>query len=140
MNATAHRHRQRSQRQSADDHRDVGVVDGDVTYTYLPACPTVSGIGRIGVHHQRTLLVVTFDGPVDLAKAEDPGNYTVITRSGKKIPIKSATFNPATNAGDRDPRAFGSTCTTTSGSRSWCRARMNRPPTPWSFRSAANSP
>ncbi len=70
----------------------------DVTYTYLPACPTVSGIRRIGVHHQRTLLVVTFDGPVDPAKADDPGDYAVIRPSGKTISIKSATYDPATNA------------------------------------------
>ena len=72
-----------------------------VTYTYLPpapACPTVVGLGRIGVHHQRTELVVTFDGPVDPTKAEDPGDYSVITRSGKTIPIKSATYDPATNS------------------------------------------
>jgi len=70
-----------------------------ISYTYLPAgCPSVVGIGRIGVHHQRTELVVTFDGPVDPTKAEDPADYTVITRSGKTIPIKSATFNPATNS------------------------------------------
>ena len=71
----------------------------NVTYTYLPtACPTVSGIGRIGVHHQRTELVVTFDGVVDPAKAANPLDYEVIRPSGKTIPIKSATFNPATNA------------------------------------------
>jgi hypothetical protein len=70
-----------------------------VAYTYLPAsCPTVVGIGRIGVHHQRTELIVTYDGAVDVTKAEDPADYTVITRSGMKIPIKSATFNPATNS------------------------------------------
>ncbi len=70
----------------------------DVTYTYLQACPTVTSVGRIGVHHQRTELVVTFQGTVDPVKAADPDNYTVITRSGRKIPIKSATFDPATNA------------------------------------------
>ncbi len=43
-------------------------------------------------------LVVTFDGTVDPAKAENPGNYSVITRSGKTIPIKSASYNPATNS------------------------------------------
>jgi hypothetical protein len=69
-----------------------------VTYMYLPACPTVSGIGRIGVHHQRTELVVTFDGTVDPVKAENTGNYSVLTRSGKTIPIKSAIFNPSTNS------------------------------------------
>ena len=69
-----------------------------VEYTYLPACPTVSGIGRIGVHHQETKLVVTFDGPVDPAKAEMPVDYSVIEHSGKEIAIKSATFDPATNS------------------------------------------
>jgi hypothetical protein len=70
----------------------------DVAYTYLPACPTVAGIGRIGLHHQPTKLVVTFDGPVDPAKADDTGNYAVIKNSGEKIAIKSAEFDPATNS------------------------------------------
>jgi hypothetical protein len=75
-----------------------------VTYTYLPPtppptpCPTVASVGRIGVHHQRTELVVTFNGTVDPAKADNPANYSVITQSGKTIPIVSASFNPATNA------------------------------------------
>jgi hypothetical protein len=69
-----------------------------VTYTYMSVCPTVSGIGRIGVHHQQTQLVVTFDGPVDTTKVDNPANYTVLAASGKKIAIKSATFDPATNA------------------------------------------
>jgi hypothetical protein len=75
-----------------------------VTYTYMPVCPTVSGIGRIGVHQQHTKLVVTFSGPVDTTKADNPDNYSVITRSGKTIPIKSATFNPATNSVTLVPR------------------------------------
>ena len=70
----------------------------DVSYTYLPACPTVTGVGRIGVHHQQTKLVVSFDGPVDPAKAEIPVDYTVFKNSGKKVAIKSATFDPATNS------------------------------------------
>ncbi len=69
-----------------------------VTYTYLPVCLSVVGIGRIGLHHQPTQLIVTFEGPVDATKAENPGDYLVITRSGKTIPIKSATYNPATNS------------------------------------------
>jgi hypothetical protein len=73
----------------------------NVTYTYLPAttpCPTVVGLGRIGVHHQRTELVVSFDGTVDPTKADNPSNYSVITPSGKTIPVKSASFDPATNS------------------------------------------
>jgi hypothetical protein len=70
----------------------------NVAYTYLPACPTVAGIGRIGVHHQETKLVVTFDGPVDPAKAEIPVDYAVFKNSGKKVSIKSATFDPIANS------------------------------------------
>ena len=70
----------------------------NVAYTYLPACPTVAGIGRIGVHHQETKLVVTFNGPVDPAKAEIPVDYAVFKNSREKIPIKSATFDPIANS------------------------------------------
>jgi hypothetical protein len=69
-----------------------------VTYTYRPACPTVSKIGRIGVHHQPTQLIVTFEGTVDPTKAETTSNYSVITSAGKTIPVDSATFNLATNS------------------------------------------
>jgi hypothetical protein len=61
-------------------------------------CPVVGGIGRIGIHHQPTQLVVTFDGTVDPTKAENRGNYSVLTPAGKTIPVTSATFNPATNS------------------------------------------
>ncbi len=70
-----------------------------VSYTYLPpSCPTIGTIGRIGVHHQRTLLVVPFHGTVNPTLAGTPGDYKVITRTGKKIPIISADYNPATNS------------------------------------------
>ena len=70
-----------------------------VTYTYMPtACPTVSAIGRIGVHQQQTQIVVTFSGPVDTTKVDNTANYTVFNKGGKPIPIKAATFNPATNS------------------------------------------
>jgi hypothetical protein len=58
----------------------------------------VVSVGRIGLHHQPTQLVVTFSGVVNPTLAEDPKNYSVITRSGRRIPIKSATYNPATNS------------------------------------------
>ncbi len=69
-----------------------------VTYTYAAPCPTIVSIGRTGLHHQQTRLVVTFDGAVDPAKAANPDNYSVITPSGRTIRIISAEFNPATNA------------------------------------------
>jgi hypothetical protein len=69
-----------------------------VTYTYVPECPTVVSVGRMGVHHQPTVLLVTFQGIVDPAKAADPADYFVTTQSGKVVPIKTASFDPATNA------------------------------------------
>jgi hypothetical protein len=70
-----------------------------VSYTYLtPACPTVGTIGRIGVHHQRTLLIVPFQGPVNPTLAGNPHDYVVITRTGRKVPIISADYNPTTNS------------------------------------------
>jgi hypothetical protein len=69
-----------------------------IQYTYVPRCPTVESIGRIGLHHQRTLLIVRFNGPVNTTLAEETGNYSVITRKGKRIPIVSAMYNPATNS------------------------------------------
>ena len=76
-----------------------------VSYTYLPTtppptpmCPTPVSIGRIGLHHQKTLLILTFSGSVNPTLAEDTSNYSVITRGGRRIAIVSATFNPTTNS------------------------------------------
>lgn len=69
-----------------------------VSYTYLPMCPTPVSIGRIGLHHQNTQLILTFSGSVNPTLAEDTSNYSVITRGGRRIAIVSATFNPTTNS------------------------------------------
>jgi hypothetical protein len=58
----------------------------------------VASVGRIGLHHQPTQIVVTFNGVVNPTLAENPDNYSVITSTGERIRIKSATYNPATNA------------------------------------------
>jgi hypothetical protein len=74
-----------------------------VTYAYLPASlpashPTMTSVGLIDVHHQQTQIIVGFNGSLDPNKANNPSNYSVITQSGKTIPIKSALYNPATNS------------------------------------------
>ncbi len=69
-----------------------------ITYTYTLPCPSVAGIGRTGVHHQQTRLVVTFDGAVDPVKAANAANYFVITPSGQTIRFKSADYDAAANA------------------------------------------
>jgi hypothetical protein len=68
------------------------------TLTLTPPCPTVADIGRIGVHHQQTQLIVTFSGVVDPTLAENPNNYAVITKTGDRIHMNTATYNPATNS------------------------------------------
>jgi hypothetical protein len=80
-----------------------GMATVTVSYTYQPppvpaTCPTVTTIGRIGVHQQPTQLVVTFDGTVDVAKAEDPADYAVLLAGGRPVPITSATFDASTNS------------------------------------------
>jgi hypothetical protein len=58
----------------------------------------VADIGRIGIHHQQTQLIVTFSGVVNSTLAENSNNYSVITKTGQRIRVKSATYNPATNS------------------------------------------
>jgi uncharacterized repeat protein (TIGR01451 family) len=60
-------------------------------------CPTVGRIGRIGIHQQRTLLVVPFHGVVDPTAAGQADHYAVITGRGRTVPIVSASYDPATN-------------------------------------------
>jgi hypothetical protein len=73
-----------------------------VIYSYVPApvtpppCPTAGPVGRIGLHHQKTLLVVPFQGVVNPVLANMPSNY-VVTHYGHKIRIISANYNPSTN-------------------------------------------
>jgi hypothetical protein len=68
------------------------------TLTLTTPCPTVADIGRIGVHCQQTRLIVTFSGVVNPTLAENPTSYSVITKTGQRIRIKSATYHPATNS------------------------------------------
>jgi hypothetical protein len=72
-----------------------------IVYTFTP--PTtpmcqVSGVIRFGVHHQQTQLVVSFTGTVDPTLANNPNNYVIIAPTGARIPVVSATFDPATNS------------------------------------------
>jgi hypothetical protein len=73
-----------------------------ISYTYLPTpvsplpCPTAGPVGRIGLHHQKTLLVLPFHGVVNPVLAGMPSNY-LVTHYGEKIRIISANYNPSTN-------------------------------------------
>jgi SdrD B-like domain len=62
------------------------------------ANPTPGPIVRIGVHHQKTQLIVPFKGAVNPVIATDPKNYTVIVSPTLHVPIVSAKFSAITNA------------------------------------------
>lgn len=62
------------------------------------ACPVPGTIGRLGVHRQRTQLVLPFTGVVDPSLASDPRNYMVIASPTEHIPVVSARYNAATNS------------------------------------------
>jgi hypothetical protein len=66
------------------------------------ACPLlITNVQRYGVHLQPTLIVLTFDTPLNPSQAQDVTNYKLFgPTDGKKpvlIPITSAVYNPATN-------------------------------------------
>jgi hypothetical protein len=62
------------------------------------ANPTVGPIVRIGVHRQRTQLIVSFKGAVNPVPAQDPSNYTVIVSPTEHVSIISAKYNAVTNS------------------------------------------
>ena len=48
---------------------------------YLGQCPMVINVQRFGIHHQPTQIVVTFNGPLTPAEAENVNNYHLFTRA-----------------------------------------------------------
>ena len=66
-------------------------------------CPMVVNVQRFGIHQQPTQIVVTFNGTLDPAEAENVNNYHVFTLgpNGKftvPVPIASAVYNPANDS------------------------------------------
>ena len=63
--------------------------------------PTVVNVQRFGILSQPTVLVLTFSGPLDSARASDVSNYRIVARgksgrTGPAIPVTSATYDAAT--------------------------------------------
>ncbi len=79
-----------------------------ITYEYTPTLPAVESLQRYGIHHQPTVLVLTFAAPLtDTASASDPANYTIIQPNAhgsftgpgtKTIAVTSATLNSTDTA------------------------------------------
>jgi len=59
--------------------------------------PRVTLVQRYGIHMNPTTIVLTFNQPLDPARAQDVHEYRLVNPQGKIVPIKSAVYNPATN-------------------------------------------
>ena len=61
----------------------------------------VTDVQRFGVHLQPSLVVLTFDTPLDPSTAQNVANYRIFGPTDSKhpalVPVESATYNPATN-------------------------------------------
>jgi hypothetical protein len=78
-------------------------VTAQAPSNHFGVCPMVVNVQRIGVHHQPTQIVVTFNGPLTAAQAENISNYHLFTlgrdgRFSREDRIVSAVYNPATNS------------------------------------------
>jgi hypothetical protein len=59
--------------------------------------PTIENVQRFGVHMQPTVLVVSFNDPLDPISAVNLSNYRITDPAGRKVRIRSAVFNAETN-------------------------------------------
>ena len=55
--------------------------------------PRVALVQRFGIHHEPTVLVVTFSSALDSASAQDLANYRIVGPSGRHVDIDSAVYD-----------------------------------------------
>ena len=60
--------------------------------------PLLMGVQRFGIHTHPTVLVLTFSGPLDPARAQDVNNYRITGPDGRSIAVDAAIYDPATLA------------------------------------------
>ncbi len=84
-----------------------GQANVSVSYDYMPALPVPIKVLRIGVHRQKTQVIVLLSGSIDPATAQNTANYHIISPGPDRIfgngddvniPIASATYNARNNA------------------------------------------
>jgi len=58
--------------------------------------PRITGVRRFGIHGRQTLIVLAFNGPLNLFAAQDIANYVLTgpAPSNQLIPITSAVYSP----------------------------------------------
>ncbi len=57
--------------------------------------PRIRSVQRFGIHSMPTTVVLTFDGPLDLASARNVENYQITGPGGVKIAIRTADYDAA---------------------------------------------
>jgi IPT/TIG domain len=71
-------------------------TSGDV-FTYSADGPRVKSVVRFGFHLQPTVLVITFDTPLDATSAQRVANYRILGSQGEPVKVRSARYSAATN-------------------------------------------
>ncbi len=67
-------------------------------FTYTVNGPQVTSVQRYGYHSQPTYLVIYFNSALEPSTAKLVSNYEIVGPSGHVIKVKSATYNPTTDA------------------------------------------
>ena len=85
---------------------DTNTITNCVSSSVVPGPPTIVGASRFGFHAQPTILVLSFNQPLDVASAEDTANYSIVTqgrngqfggRGSHHIAVHRALFDASTD-------------------------------------------
>ena len=66
-------------------------------FTYGVNGPQVTSVLRYGYHAQPTYLTISFDTALDPAPAQKAANYQIVGPNGRRIKVRSAVYNAATD-------------------------------------------
>ena len=72
-------------------------VSNPVSLVVAPAPgdgPTVLNLVRLGFHAEPTTLILSFDKPLDLFRAQDLGNYKIVQVHGRPVRIGLVSYDP----------------------------------------------
>ncbi len=83
---------------ATDAAGNVSSVRAVPTITQDSIAPRAAGVRRFGYHMQPTYVVLTFNEPMDPARAQDPANYRIADPRGRAIRIASVQYDPSSNS------------------------------------------
>jgi hypothetical protein len=67
-------------------------------FTYSEDGPQVTNVQRYGYQAQPTYLVISFNTSLETPSAQDTSNYVIRKPNGARIRVRSAIYNPTTDA------------------------------------------